>query len=178
MAPALDAISSALANASSPGLAVLVRKDGRTAFLRGYGARELRSFAKIDPKTNFRLAFCSKQFTAMSIKLLVRDGKLRYNDTLTDVFPDFPVYGKTITIRNLLNHTSGLPDYEDLMAAAEKRKGARIWTRTYQIQDAEVLDLLKQEAAAKFAPATQCSYSNSGYVVLGLVVARISGKPC
>src|SRR6266849_1178269 len=177
MAPTLDAFFSSLASANTPGLAVLVRKDGRTAFERGYGARELRSFAKIDPKTNFRLASCSKQFTAMSIMLLVRDGKLRYNDTLTDVFADFPAYGKTITIRNLLNHTSGLPDYEDLMAAAEKRKGAPLWTPTYQIQDAEVLDLLKQEAAGKFAPGTQWSYSNSGYVVLGLVVAKISGKP-
>jgi len=177
IAPAFDAIFSPLADANSPGLAVLVRKDGRTVFERGYGARELHSFAKIDPQTNFRLASCSKQFTAMSIMLLVHDGKLRYDDKLTDVFSDFPAYGKAITIRNLLNHTSGLPDYEDLMAAAEKRKGARIWTRTYQIQDAEVLDLLKQEAAAKFAPATQWSYSNSGYVVLGLVAAKISGKP-
>ncbi len=176
-ATALDAIFSPLANASSPGLAVLVRKDGRTAFERGYGARELRSFAKIDPQTNFRLASCSKQFTAVSIMLLVRDGKLRYDDTLTDVFPDFPAYGRTITIRNLLNHTSGLPDYEGLMAAAEKRKGAALWTPTHQIQDAEVLDLLKLETAGKFAPGTQWSYSNSGYVVLGLVVAKVSGKP-
>jgi CubicO group peptidase (beta-lactamase class C family) len=174
---ALDAIFSPLANSNSPGLAVLVRKDGRTVFERGYGARELRSSAKIDPRTNFRLASCSKQFTAMSIMLLVHDGKLRYDDKLTDVFPDFPVYGKAITIRHLLNHTSGLPDYEDLMAAAEKRKGATLWTPTHQIQDAEVLDLLKQEAAGKFAPGTQWSYSNSGYVVLGLVVAQISGKP-
>ncbi|HXN53823.1 MAG TPA: serine hydrolase domain-containing protein [Candidatus Acidoferrum sp.] len=174
---ALDAIFSPLANASSPGLAVLVRKDGRTAFERGYGARELRSFAKIDPQTNFRLASCSKQFTAMSIMLLVHDGRLRYEAKLTDVFPEFPAYGKAITIRNLLNHTSGLPDYEDLMAAAEKRRGAPIWTPNRQIQDAEVLDLLKQEAAGKFVPGTQWSYSNSGYVVLGLVVAKISGKP-
>jgi CubicO group peptidase (beta-lactamase class C family) len=174
---ALDAIFSPLANANSPGLAVLVRKDGRTVFERGYGARELRSFAKIDPRTNFRLASCSKQFTTMSIMLLVHDGKLRYDDKLTDVFPDFPAYGKAITIRNLLDHTSGLPDYEDLMAAAEKRKGAPIWAPARQIQDAEVLDLLKQEPAAKFAPGTQWSYSNSGYVVLGLVVAKISGQP-
>jgi CubicO group peptidase (beta-lactamase class C family) len=177
MAAALDGIFSPLANAGSPGLAVLVRKDGRTVFEHGYGARELRSFAKIDPQTDFRLASCSKQFTAMSIMLLVHDGKLRYDDKLTDVFPDFPAYGKAISIRNLLNHTSGLPDYEDLMAAAEKRKGAAIWTPTHQIQDAEVLDLLKQETAGKFAPGTQWSYSNSGYVVLGLAVARISGKP-
>jgi CubicO group peptidase (beta-lactamase class C family) len=176
-ATALEAIFSPLANANSPGLAVLVRKDGRTPFERGYGARELRSFAKIDPQTNFRLASCSKQFTAMSIMLLVHDGTLRYDETLTDVFPDFPTYGKAITIRNLLNHTSGLPDYEDLMAAAEKRKGAALWTPTRQIQDAEVLDLLKQETAGKFAPGSKWSYSNSGYVVLGLVVARISGKP-
>jgi CubicO group peptidase (beta-lactamase class C family) len=176
-AAALDAIFSPLASASSPGVAVLVRKVGRPVFERGYGARELRSFAKIDPQTNFRLASCSKQFTAMSIMLLVHDGKLRYDDKLTDAFADFPAYGKAITIRNLLNHTSGLPDYEDLMAADKNRKGAPIWTSTLQIQDAEVLALLKQEALGKFAPGTQWSYSNSGYVVLGLVVAKISGKP-
>jgi CubicO group peptidase (beta-lactamase class C family) len=176
-ATALEAIFSPLANANSPGLAVLVRKDGRPVFEHGYGARELRSFAKIDPQTNFRLASCSKQFTAMSIMLLVHDGKLRYDDKLTDVFPDFASHGKAITIRNLLNHTSGLSHYEDLMAAAEKRKGAALWTPARQIQDAEVLDLLKQETAGKFAPGTQWSYSNSGYVVLGLVVAKISGKP-
>jgi CubicO group peptidase (beta-lactamase class C family) len=173
----LEAIFSPLAGAKSPGLAVLVRKDGRTVFERGYGVRELRSFAKIDAQTNFRLASCSKQFTAMSIMLLAHDGKLRYDDKLTDVFPDFPAYGKAITIRNLLNHTSGLPDYEDLMEAAEKRKGGAIWTATHQIQDAEVLELLKKATAGKFAPGSQWSYSNSGYVVLGLVVAKISGQP-
>ena len=174
---AIDAVFSPLANHKSPGLAVLVRKDGRAIFERSYGARDLRSFAKIDPTTNFRLASCSKQFTAVSIMLLVHDGKLHYEDKLTDVFPDFPVYGKAITVRNLLNHTSGLPDYEDLMAAAEKSKGVPIWTPIHQIQDAEVLDLLKREVAGGFAPGTQWSYSNSGYVVLGLVVAKISGEP-
>jgi CubicO group peptidase (beta-lactamase class C family) len=177
MAQSLDGIFSPLADNKSPGFAVLVRKNGRTAFERGFGARELRSFAKIDPQTNFRLASCSKQFTAMSIMLLVHDGKLRYDDKLAGVFPDFPAYGKAITIRNLLNHTSGLPDYEDLMAAAEKRKGAPVWTDTHQIQDAEVLDLLKKESSGKFAPGRQWSYSNSGYVVLGLIVKETSGKP-
>ena len=176
LASAFDAIFSPLAIPSSPGIAVLVRKDGHTIFERGYGARELRSFAKIDPRTNFRLASCSKQFTATSIMLLVHDAKMRYEDTLTDVFPDFPAYGRAITIRNLLNHTSGLPDYEDLMAAAEKRKGASMWTPTHQIQDAEVLNLLKHETAGKFAPGSQWRYSISGYVVLGLIVAKISGK--
>ncbi len=173
----IDAIFSPLADNKSPGVAVLVRKDGHTVFERGYGVRELRSLAKIDEQTNFRLASCSKQFTAMSIMLLVHDGKLHYDDKLTDVFSDFPAYGKAITIRNLLNHTSGLPDYEGLMVAAEKRNGAPIWTIARQIQDAEVLNLLEKETAGKFAPGSQWSYSNSGYVVLGLVVAKISGKP-
>jgi CubicO group peptidase (beta-lactamase class C family) len=173
----LDALFSPLADARSPGFAVFIRKDGRAAFERGYGARELHSFAKVDPQTNFRLASCSKQFTAMSIMLLVHDGRLGYDDRLTAVFPDFPAYGKAMTIRHLLNHTAGLPDYEDLMDAAEKRTGAPIWTSTNQIQDAEVLDLLKKENAGKFAAGSQWSYSNSAYVVLGLVVAKISGKP-
>ncbi len=173
----IDGIFSPLADDKSPGIAVLVRKDGRTVFERGYGARELRTFTKIDAQTNFRVASCSKQFTAMSVMLLVHDGKLRYEENLIDVFPDFPAYGKAITIRHLLNHTSGLPDYEDLMAAAEKRKGAAIWSETRQIQDAEVLKFLEKETAGKFAPGTRWSYSNSGYVVLGLVVARVSGKP-
>src|SRR6266852_6003288 len=174
---AMDAIFSPLADDQSPGVAVLVRKDGRTVFERGYGARELRTLAKIDAQTNFRLASCSKQFTAMSVMLLVHDGKLHYEDKLTDVFPDFPTYGRAISIRNLLNHISGLPDYEDLMAAEEKRKGAALWSETRQIQDAEVLDLLKQEKTGKFAPGTKWSYSNSGYVILGLVVAKLSGQP-
>jgi CubicO group peptidase (beta-lactamase class C family) len=176
-AAAVDALFAPLAGAKSPGVAVVVRKDSRIVFERGYGARELHDFVKIDARTNFRLASCTKQFTAMAIMLLAHDGKLRYEDRLTDVFPDFPAYGKAISIRNLLNHTSGLADYEDLMEAAEKRNGTTLWTATRQIQDDEVLDLLKRESAGKFAPGTQWSYSNSGYVVLGLVVAKVAGKP-
>ncbi len=167
--PNLDSLFAPLANARSPGLAVLVEKDGRTLFRKGYGVRGLRTLAAIDAKSNFRLASCTKQFTAMAIMLLVRDGKLRYADTLGGVFPDFPAYGRPITIRQLLTHTSGLPDYEDLMG--------RAWSAQRQIQDDEVLALLKQQTHGKFAPGTSWSYSNSGYVVLGLVVAKRSGEP-
>ena len=170
-----DAIFSAMSSPDAPGFAVLVRKDGQTVFERGYGLRDLRTKTKIDAQTNFRLASFTKQFTAMAIMLLVHDGKLRYEETLTEIFPDFPAYGKTITVRNLLNHTSGLPDYEDLMDAVEKTKGS-IWTPEKQIQANDVLELLKKENAGKFAPRTSWSYSNSGYVALGLVVAKVSGK--
>ena len=171
----IDAVFSGVTSPDAPGLAVLVRKNGQLVFERGYGIRDLHSKAKIDALTNFRLASFTKQFTAMAIMLLVHDGKLRYDEALTEIFPDFPAYGKTITVRNLLNHTSGLPDYEDLMDAVEKAKGP-VWTPEKQIQDAEVLELLKKGRNGQFAPGTSWSYSNSGYVVLGLIVAKASGK--
>jgi CubicO group peptidase (beta-lactamase class C family) len=168
MAADPDAIFAGIVDARQPGMAVLVRQNGRTIFERGYGVRDLRTFAKIDGQTDFRLASCSKQFTAMSVMLLVHDAKLRYDERLTDIFPEFPAYGQAITIRHLLTHTSGLPDYEDLMA------GGR-WTAEHQIQDSEVLRLLEKQKAGKFAPGSNWAYSNSGYVVLGLIVARASG---
>jgi CubicO group peptidase (beta-lactamase class C family) len=172
----IDSIFSTLIQPGDPGAAVLVNNDGKVLFEKGYGVRDLRSHAKIDPQTNFRLASVTKQFTAMAIMLLVHDGKLHYDDRLTAVFPDFPPYGKDITIRNLLNHTSGLPDYEDLMTAQAKNGGPS-WSPEHQIQDDEVLALLKAQPAGKFGPGTRWEYSNSGYVLLGLIVGRISGMP-
>jgi len=165
----LDSIFDRLADAESPGMAVLVRKDGRTVFERGYGAAELRGFRKIDSRTNFRLASFTKQFTAMSIMLLAHDGKLRYDQPITEIFPEFPAYGRAITIRHLLTHTGGLADYEDLMGSK--------WTPLRQIRDDEVLQLLEEQSAPKFAAGAKWSYSNSGYVMLGLIVAKVSGMP-
>ena len=170
-----DFIFSSVTQENAPGLAVLVRKDGRTLFEKGCGVRDLRSKEKVDQHTNFRLASFTKQFTATAVMMLVHDRKLRYDQTLTEIFPDFPPYGKNITIRNLLNHTGGLPDYEDLMDAVEKVKGP-LWSSEHQIQDDEVLALLKKETKGQFAPGTSWSYSNSGYVVLGLIVAKTSGQ--
>jgi CubicO group peptidase (beta-lactamase class C family) len=170
----IDHIFSEETKKLSPGVAVLVRENGQTLFQRGYGVMELRTRMAINAQTNFRLASCTKQFTAMAAMLLVRDGRLRYDERLTDVFPEFPRYGQSITIRNLLNHTSGLPDYEELMDSARPGKPSP-WTETRQIQDAQVLALLETQKRGKFVPGTQWSYSNSGYVVLGLAVARVSG---
>jgi CubicO group peptidase (beta-lactamase class C family) len=166
----IDTIFTPLAGARTPGLAVLVRKDGRPVFQRGYGVGELRTFTKIDTVTDFRLASFTKQFTAMAVMLLAHDGKLRYDQPLIEIFPDFPEYARAITIRHLLTHTAGLPDYEDVMDAHQ-------WTAQHQIQDEEVLDLLKQQRSPKFAAGTSWAYSNSAYVLLGLIVARISGQP-
>jgi len=166
-----ESVFGSLVKSDQPGFAVLMRYNGRNILTRTEGVRDLHSKAKIDA----RIASFTKQFTAMAIMLLVHDRKLRYDQTLAELFPDFPAYGKSITVRNLLNHTSGLPDYEDLMDAVEKRKGP-LWSAEKQIQDEEVLKLLKQEEHGKFAPGTSWSYSNSGYVVLGIIVAKASGK--
>ncbi|MGB7727692.1 MAG: serine hydrolase domain-containing protein [Candidatus Acidiferrum sp.] len=172
----IDAIFSSRVQAGEPGVAVMVQKDGRILIEVGYGVRDLRTHSKIDPETNFRLASFTKQFTAMAIMLLVHDGKLHYEDRLGTIFPKFPAYGKDITIRNLLNHNSGLPDYSEIMEQQEKNGGPK-WSPDHQIQDDEVLALLEAQPVGKFAPGTRWEYSNSGYVVLGLIVAKASGMP-
>jgi CubicO group peptidase (beta-lactamase class C family) len=170
----IDNILSAEIARNQPGVAALIKKDGKMLFSKGYGVRKLDAPETIDSHTNFRLASFTKQFTAMGIMLLVHDGKLRFDESLTEVFSDFAWYGKKITIRDLLNHTSGLPDYEQLMEKAEKAKGP-LWSPAHQIQDAEVFNLLQHETVGKFSPGTSWAYSNSGYVVLGLVIAKVSG---
>jgi len=173
----IEALVSAMAQPDVPGLAVLVKSHGQVLVETGYGVRDMRTLTPNSPDTDFRLASFTKQFTAMAVMLLVHDGKLHYDDRLTDIFPEFPAYGKPITVRNLLNHTSGLPDYEDLMEREEKARGAAIWSPEHQIQDDEVLQLLEKTTTPKFAPGTSWAYSNSGYVVLGLVTAKVSGLP-
>jgi CubicO group peptidase (beta-lactamase class C family) len=172
----MSALLSGRVQDGEPGIAVLVRRDGRTVFERGYGVRDLRARAPIDGRTRFRLASVTKQMTAAAVMRLVREGKLRYEETLTEALPGFPEYGRGITIRHLLTHTSGLPDYEELMDRADTGAAPR-WTPERQIRDDEVLGLLEKESRGMFPPGTRWAYSNSGYVVLGLVAARADGRP-
>ncbi len=170
----IDAVFAPLDSTIAPGAAVLVVRNGQPVFRRGYGVTELRTLHPIDAKTDFRLASFTKQFTATCIMLLARDGKLHYDDHLTEFFPEFPAYGKAITLRNLLNHTSGLPDYEDLLM---KQYPNTPEEKIPQILDAGVLKLLEQQASGNFAPGTKWEYSNSGYAVLAMIVEKVSGQP-
>ena len=169
----VDALFSGLISDREPGAAVLVVKDGGVVLERGYGVTDLRSGRRIDARTNFRLASVTKQFTAVAVMLLVRDGELRYEGSLIDIFPEFPEYGRAITIRHLLNHTSGLPDYEDLMPQADPN----LPLEQVQIKDTGVFELLRKQESGKFAPGSRWAYSNSGYVLLGLAVEKASGRP-
>ena len=170
----IDAIFGPLKSSNAPGAAVVVIRDGKPVFRRGYGVTDLRTMHGITAQTDFRLASFTKQFTAACIMLLVKDGRLHYDDHLTDVFPEFPAYGKAITIRNLLNHTSGLPDYEDIL---EKQYPNTPDEKIPQILDAGVLKLLEQQSAGKFPPGAKWEYSNSGYAVLAMIVEKVSGQP-
>ena len=170
----IDAIFAPLKSSNAPGAVVLVIRDGKPVFRSGYGVTDLRTKDAITPQTDFRLASFTKQFTAACIMLLVKDGKLHYDDHLTDIFPEFPAYGKAITIRNLLNHTSGLPDYEDILT---KEYPDTPDEKIPQILDAGVLKLLEQQSAGKFPPGSKWEYSNSGYAVLAMIVEKVSGQP-
>lgn len=150
-----------------PGAAVMIIKNGEIIFQKGFGFANLELNQPVNETTNFRLASVTKQFTAMSILLLIERGKLKYNTTLKEIFPDFPEYGSKINIKNLLQHTSGLIDYEDLIHDSV----------TIQLKDKDVLELIMKTDSTYFEPGSQHKYSNSGYALLALTVEKISGKP-
>ncbi len=166
--------SPAVSARRQPGLAVLIRHDGRTLFKRAYGMRDLRCDLPNTPATNFRLASCTKQFTAMAIMLLAHDGKLRYDEPLTEIFPRFPAYGRTITIRNLLDHTSGLQSYGAWMS---KKYAGKDWEDIPQITDARILALEERQTGTLFPSGTRWQYSNGGFCLLAMIVAKVSGMP-
>jgi CubicO group peptidase (beta-lactamase class C family) len=148
-----------------PGASLLVTQDGKAIVRRGYGYANLEKHIKAGPETNYRLASVTKQFTAACILLLKQDGKLRLEDRVRKWLPDLPASDDKITLYNLLTHSSGLIDYEDLIPA----------NRTTQLDDADVLRMIASQQRLYFEPGSAHRYSNGGYVLLGLVVQRASG---
>ncbi len=161
----LDELLANRVTGTGPGCAVLVLKNGTVLLEACRGLADLNPATPITSRTNFRLASVTKQFTATAVLLLVSDGKLQLHQTLTEIFPEFPSYGQTITIHQLLTHTSGLADYESLMPD----------TTTVPVLDADALRLLEAQTATLFVPGSEFRYSNSGYAVLAQVVERVSG---
>jgi CubicO group peptidase (beta-lactamase class C family) len=150
-----------------PGAAVLVQLDGVPVVRCAYGYADLESRAPVTPESNFRLASITKQFTAAAILLLTEDGLLSLDDGVRKWLPLLPDVASAITIRQLLTHTSGIVDYEDLIPAST----------TVQLHDANVLSLLESQGRTYFPPGTAWRYSNSGYALLALVAERASGRP-
>ena len=149
-----------------PGASVLIMQEGLPVVRRNYGLADLERKVKATAITNYRLASMTKQFTAAAILLLMEQGKLKLDDPLRHWLPSLPEATQPITLRHLLTHTSGLIDYEDVIPEGTTR----------QVHDADVLRLLETQNRLNFAPGTAYRYSNSGYSLLSLVVARASGQ--
>ena len=163
----VDALVAAQDNARMPGFAVGVVRGGELVYSRGAGLANVETSQQIDSRSNFRLASVTKQLTAAAILKLYEEGKLAPDDTLGEVLPGFPAYADDITIEQLVVHRSGLADYEDLMPEGQTR----------QLTDADVLAMLKVQPKPMFPPDERFHYSNSGYVLLGLIIEARSGMP-
>jgi CubicO group peptidase (beta-lactamase class C family) len=149
-----------------PGACVAVLHGGAPILRRAYGLADLEARVAATAATNFRLASLTKQFTAAAILLLVQDGRVGVEDCVRQWLPGLPVGADGMAIRHLLTHTSGLIDYEELIAEGT----------TSPLRDADVLRLLEAEDRRYFPPGTQYRYSNSGYALLALIVGRASGE--
>jgi CubicO group peptidase (beta-lactamase class C family) len=161
----VDALFSAYNAPDNPGASVVVIRDGQAVLSRAYGLAELEKRTPATPETHYRLASLTKQFTATAIMLLAEQGKLRYDDRVVDVLPGFPAFLREVRIRHLLNHTSGVWDYEEFVPS----------THPVQVKDRDVLALISRTDRMYFPPGTAVRYSNSAYALLALIVEQVSG---
>jgi CubicO group peptidase (beta-lactamase class C family) len=157
--------------AASPGCAVGVSQKGKNAIEKAYGMADLEHGVPITPDTIFEAGSVSKQFTAAAILLLAREGKLSLDDPARKYIPELPDYGAPLTIRHMLNHTSGLRDWGTVADIAGWPRGTRAHTH------AHVLDIVSRQRALNFPSGTRYSYSNTGYNLAAIIVARVSGQP-
>jgi CubicO group peptidase (beta-lactamase class C family) len=165
----IDSIFAPYASRQSPGCAVGVTRGGSLVFSRGYGMADLEHDTPITPTTRFYIASLSKQFTAMAIVLLAQDHRLSLDDSIRRWVPEVPSFGATITLRELLHHTSGLRDYFTLLALSG-------WPSDGPLTEKGFLELVARQKSLNFAPGDEFLYSNTGYALLSIVVHRASGE--
>src|SRR5678816_443908 len=153
----------------APGCALGVFQNGRIALAKGYGLANIEYGAPITPQTPFIMGSGSKQFTAAAIALLVEQGRISLNDDVRKYVPELHDYGKRVTIDHLVHHTSGIRDWWALVDAAGMRPDDG-----YTVDD--VLALAARQRHLNFDPGAEYNYSNTGYILLGIVVKRVTGK--
>ena len=166
----VDSLLGTIVTREGPGAAVMVISNGRVVHQKGYGYADVATRAPITPSTTFDLASVSKQFTTMAVMMLAERGKLSNDDTITKFFPELPAYARRITVRHLMTHTSGMPDY---MSAFRKGPGDYSAEPTSR----EVIAMLARIPEPDFAAGAKYEYSNSGYVVLGQIAEKVAGVP-
>ena len=146
-----------------PGVALLVARDGKVVRAQGFGFSNLEHRVAVKPETIFQSGSVGKQFTATAVMMLVEEGKIGLDDSITKYLPDAPAAWKPVTVRNLLSHTGGFTDYPKSFSFR---------------QDYTEDELLKAVSAIPlaFPPGTKWSYSNLGYLTLGILIHRVTGK--
>lgn len=156
-------------SATTPGCAVGVAVAGEPVLLKAYGMADLEHDVRNTPETIFESGSVAKQFTAMAIMLLVKDGKLSLDDQVRKHIPELPDYKVPLTIRHMLNHTSGLRDWGSVASIAGAPRTTRAYTHGH------VLDIVSRQKSLNFKPGDHYSYSNTGYNLSAIIVARVSG---
>jgi len=169
LATRIDAIFADVDRTASPGCALGVVRGGALIYERGYGMANLDDGVPLGPTSAFYIASTSKQFTATSILLLAERGRLSLDDDVRRWIPELPDCGQRITVRNLLNHTSGIRDYLGLLIGLGAGHVENL------MSDDQILALIARQKGLNFKPGSEYSYSNSGYFLLGLIVKRASG---
>ncbi|MEW6207172.1 MAG: serine hydrolase [Acidobacteriota bacterium] len=167
LAAAIDEVCAKAFKPDEPGAAVIVVKDGKVIFRKGYGMANMELGVRIEPDMIFRIGSVTKQFTAVAILMLMEQGKLSLDDEITKYLPDYPTQGHRITIEHLLTHTSGIKSYTGLPEWRPQ------WRKDVSLK--ELIDLFKDKPM-EFAPGEKWNYNNSAYVLLGAIIEKISGQ--
>jgi CubicO group peptidase (beta-lactamase class C family) len=167
----IDRIFAPWSKSTTPGCAAAVSLNGKIVVERAYGMANLEHNIPITANTIFETGSVAKQFTAAAVVLLAQDGKLSLDDSVRQYVPELGEYADAVTIRQLLNHTSGLRDWGTVVEIAGWPRGARAHTH------AHVLEVLARQRELNFPAGTDWSYTNSGYNLAAIIVERVSGKP-
>jgi CubicO group peptidase (beta-lactamase class C family) len=168
LAAQVDRYLKALDQTSGFSGSVLIARDGKILVERGFGMADVEHEVKNTPYTRFRVGSITKQFTAAAVMLLEHDGRLGVSDSICRYLTECPKSWQPVTLHHLLTHTSGIPSYTDQPDFAKS-----LTLPTPPVETAKRMAKLPLE----FAPGTRHRYSNSGYVLLGLVIEKASGKP-
>lgn len=153
---------------NAPGATFLISKNGSIIYKKAFGLANLELNVPMKTDNIFKIGSLTKQFTAISILMLMEKGKLNLDDEITKFIPDYPTNGNKITIHHLLTHTSGVKDYtkvKGLNAIAQK-----------DLTPLELIDFSKNEPI-DFTPGEKYKYNNSGYIILGYIIERVTGQP-
>ncbi len=164
----IDAVFAAFTK-EAPGCAVGIYREGQVLLERGYGLADLNHGVPITPDTVFDIGSSSKQFTALAVLMLAKEGKLDLQDKVSKHLPELHELGQRFTIAQMLHHTAGLRDYNELMLMAGHDEGD-------VTSSDDALRLLAAQKGLNFEPGTRFSYSNSGYFLAAMIVERVSGQ--